>query len=125
MLLCQQHGHEVVALANLLPADAGVDELDSYMFQTVGHHIIGLYAHCMRVPLLRRSIKGAPVQQVRQAPEACCLLRACVSACPCPKLCMRSNMRVHFQLSQLSQWERPNVATLLASGAGLHACRRR
>ena len=64
MLLCQQHGHEIVALANLLPAEAGVDELDSYMYQTVGHQVIQLYAACMGVPLLRRRIQGASVQQV-------------------------------------------------------------
>lgn len=35
MYLAQQHGHEVVALANLLPAEDKPDELDSYMYQTV------------------------------------------------------------------------------------------
>ena len=66
MLLCQQHGHEIVALANLLPAQPGVDELDSYMFQTVGHQLVQLYAECMGLPLLRRRIRGAALQQVRQ-----------------------------------------------------------
>jgi diphthine-ammonia ligase len=65
MLLCQQHGHEIVALANLLPAETGVDELDSYMFQTAGHQVIELYAACMGLPLLRRRIRGTSVQQVR------------------------------------------------------------
>ena len=35
MYLCSQHGHEVVALANLLPQEAEPDDLDSYMYQTV------------------------------------------------------------------------------------------
>ena len=63
MMLCQQHGHEIVALANLLPAQPGVDELDSYMFQTVGHQVVELYAECMGLPLLRRRTRGAALQQ--------------------------------------------------------------
>lgn len=35
MQLCKQHGHEIVALANLLPEETAPDELDSFMFQTV------------------------------------------------------------------------------------------
>lgn len=30
-----QEGHEIVALANLLPRESDPDELDSYMYQTV------------------------------------------------------------------------------------------
>mgnify|MGYP001807172373 CR=1 FL=1 len=36
MQLCKQHGHDVVALANLLPEESAPDELDSFCFQTVG-----------------------------------------------------------------------------------------
>ena len=64
MLLCQKHGHEIIALGNLLPAAAGVDELDSYMFQTVGHSVIPLYAECMGIPLYRRHIRGSSIHQV-------------------------------------------------------------
>ena len=35
MLLAVQQGHELVALANLLPQPNEPDELDSFMFQTV------------------------------------------------------------------------------------------
>lgn len=35
MYLAQQEGHEIVALANLLPAEHQPDELDSFMYQTV------------------------------------------------------------------------------------------
>lgn len=42
MYLCQQHSHEVVALANLLPEAAAPDELDSYMYQTVSLDSNGL-----------------------------------------------------------------------------------
>lgn len=72
MLLCKRYGHEVVALANLLPMSPDVDELDSYMFQTVGHQIISMYAECMGVPLFRRRIQGASVQQVETSLLAVC-----------------------------------------------------
>ncbi|XP_048500570.1 uncharacterized protein LOC125497509 isoform X2 [Beta vulgaris subsp. vulgaris] len=35
MMKCIHYGHEIVALANLLPVDDSIDELDSYMYQTV------------------------------------------------------------------------------------------
>lgn len=34
------------------------DELDSYMYQTVGHQAIDLYAEAMGLPLFRQTIKG-------------------------------------------------------------------
>ncbi|WVZ08430.1 hypothetical protein V8G54_021776 [Vigna mungo] len=40
MMKAIHYGHEIVALANLMPLDDSVDELDSYMYQTVGHQII-------------------------------------------------------------------------------------
>lgn len=36
-----------------------LDELDSYMFQTVGHHGIDLYAEAMGLPLYRHIIQGS------------------------------------------------------------------
>lgn len=50
---------QVVALANLLPSEEGVDELDSYMYQTVGHQLIEAYALCAGLPLFRRRIHGS------------------------------------------------------------------
>lgn len=35
------------------------DELDSYMYQTVGHQAIELYAEAMDLPLYRRTIQGS------------------------------------------------------------------
>lgn len=35
------------------------DELDSYMFQTVGHHGIDLYAEAVGLPLYRHTIQGS------------------------------------------------------------------
>lgn len=73
MLLCTrttvQHrgrGPQVVALGNLLPADAETDELDSWMFQTVGHQLVEAYAACTGLPLLRRHISGASCNTVRR-----------------------------------------------------------
>ncbi|XP_022246781.1 diphthine--ammonia ligase-like isoform X3 [Limulus polyphemus] len=61
MLQCVAAGHEIVALANLYPKDQ--DELDSYMYQTVGHQAIGLYAEAMGIPLFRKEIKGTALDQ--------------------------------------------------------------
>ncbi|GMI79146.1 hypothetical protein like AT3G04480 [Hibiscus trionum] len=63
MMKCIQYGHQIVGVANLLPADDSVDELDSYMYQTVGHQIIVSYADCMGVPLFRRRIQGSTRHQ--------------------------------------------------------------
>ncbi|ESW33988.1 hypothetical protein PHAVU_001G114900 [Phaseolus vulgaris] len=63
MMKAIQYGHEIVALANLMPLDDSVDELDSYMYQTVGHQIIVKYAECMGLPLFRRRIQGSPRHQ--------------------------------------------------------------
>ncbi|KAI9185208.1 hypothetical protein LWI28_005309 [Acer negundo] len=63
MMKCIQYGHQIVALANLMPADDSVDELDSYMYQTVGHQIIVSYAECMGLPLFRRRIQGSTRHQ--------------------------------------------------------------
>ncbi|GAB4836098.1 hypothetical protein Ancab_001015 [Ancistrocladus abbreviatus] len=59
MMKCIQYGHEIVALANLMPVDDSVDELDSYMYQTVGHQIVVSYAKCMGLPLYRRRLQGS------------------------------------------------------------------
>lgn len=40
-----------------------LDELDSFMYQTVGHDAIHLYSECMEVPLYRREILGGSVAQ--------------------------------------------------------------
>lgn len=62
-MLCQQYGHELVVLGNLHPVDTSVEELDSYMYQTVGHGLIEAYAECTGLPLLRKRIVGSSVEQ--------------------------------------------------------------
>ncbi|KAF9159213.1 hypothetical protein DFQ26_006817 [Actinomortierella ambigua] len=64
LMQCVANGHEVVALANLRPkAEDKKDELDSYMYQTVGHDVIHLYEECTGLPLYRREIHGSAVEQ--------------------------------------------------------------
>lgn len=42
----------------MLTVSVFLDELDSYMFQTVGHDVIQLYGEALGLPLFRRTIKG-------------------------------------------------------------------
>ncbi|XP_071600406.1 diphthine--ammonia ligase isoform X2 [Heliangelus exortis] len=67
MMQCVAAGHQIVALANLRPAKntGQTDELDSYMYQTVGHHAIDLYADALDLPLYRGFIKGSSVNTGR------------------------------------------------------------
>ncbi|XP_061102972.1 diphthine--ammonia ligase isoform X1 [Conger conger] len=58
MMQCVAAGHRIVALANLRPKE-NTDELDSYMYQTVGHQAIDVYAEAMDLPLYRRTIEGS------------------------------------------------------------------
>uniref|UniRef100_A0A8C5QX08 Diphthine--ammonia ligase n=1 Tax=Leptobrachium leishanense TaxID=445787 RepID=A0A8C5QX08_9ANUR len=58
MMQCVAAGHEIVALANLKPPESQGDELDSYMYQTVGHQALELYAEAMELPLYRASLQG-------------------------------------------------------------------
>lgn len=61
---CVDDGHQIVALANLYPKfDEAKDELDSFMYQTVGHQAIGSIAEALDVPLFRREISGTPLSQ--------------------------------------------------------------
>jgi diphthine-ammonia ligase len=55
------NGHEIVALANLYPKDG--EEMDSFMYQTVGHEALDYYSKAMGLPLFRREITGKPIDQ--------------------------------------------------------------
>ena len=70
MLQCIAAGHEIVALANLHPPLSyneseilTVNEMDSYMYQTVGHDAIDLYSEATGLPLYREAIRGTSLQQ--------------------------------------------------------------
>jgi diphthine-ammonia ligase len=80
VLHCVQNGHNVAALANLYPSgakeaerSAGIpenghgecDDLNSFMYQTVGHSVIPLYASALKLPLYRRAISGTATQTGR------------------------------------------------------------
>ncbi|KAF8897662.1 hypothetical protein BD779DRAFT_1608204 [Infundibulicybe gibba] len=57
LLHCAQHGHELIAAASLGP-EPGKEELDSYMYQTVGQDAIEFVAAALDVPLYRQIILG-------------------------------------------------------------------
>ena len=59
---CVKQGHEIVALASLRPPN-GQEEIDSYMYQTVGQDGVHLIAEAMDLPLYRQTIKGKAVSQ--------------------------------------------------------------
>lgn len=61
---CISQGHELEALGNLYPAQTDRDEIDSFMFQTVGHDIIEYYSECVEVPLYRQEINGSSKNQL-------------------------------------------------------------
>ncbi|CAP64915.1 uncharacterized protein PODANS_1_13060, partial [Podospora anserina S mat+] len=88
LLHCRENGHRVVALANLFPSAAGTgtgtgrtspsssvsddaapppgatipdqedEDLNSHMYQTVGHSIIPLYTEATGIPLYRKAISS-------------------------------------------------------------------
>jgi diphthine-ammonia ligase len=76
LLHCIRNGHKVIALGNLHPPIlepthlAGQDtssaddenDLNSFMYQTVGHTVIPLYEEALGIPLYRQAITGTAVQ---------------------------------------------------------------
>ena len=82
ILHCSQNGHNVVALANLHPParptrlnrdgsngssaeEEEEEDMSSFMYQTVGHQVIPLYADAFELPLYRREITGSALQKGR------------------------------------------------------------
>ncbi len=65
ILHCLANGHRIVALANLYPPPSPPSpsttesDLNSYMYQTVGHALIPLYATALELPLYRQEIAGS------------------------------------------------------------------
>ena len=55
---CINYGHELVCLANIYPENEEKVELDSYMYQIVGHNAIKSLSECFNVPLRRFPTKG-------------------------------------------------------------------
>ncbi|KAJ5928575.1 hypothetical protein N7466_007531 [Penicillium verhagenii] len=76
ILHCIRNGHKVVALANLHPElrqksqtpDTDQDEeadIDSFMYQTIGHSVIPLYESALGIPLYRAAITGGALDTSR------------------------------------------------------------
>lgn len=64
ILHCLANGHDLVALANLHPpAKDGEqsEDIDSFMYQTVGHAVIPLYEKALGLPLYRQEILGSAI----------------------------------------------------------------
>lgn len=56
MMQCIAAGHKIVALANIAPKTN--KEIDSYMYQSVGHEAIGFIAESMELPLYKSLTSG-------------------------------------------------------------------
>jgi diphthine-ammonia ligase len=74
ILHCVANGHELVALANLYPSsddpNADGEDINSYMYQTVGHSIIPLYGKALGIALYRQPIVGSHANSNREyAPQ--------------------------------------------------------
>ncbi|OQD70652.1 hypothetical protein PENDEC_c022G01597 [Penicillium decumbens] len=68
ILHCIRNGHRVVALANLHPElhpDNDNEDIDSFMYQTIGHSVIPLYETALDIPLYRAPITGGAVDTAR------------------------------------------------------------
>lgn len=64
ILHCLANEHRVVAIANLYPQEQPLDggeDIDSYMYQTVGHSIVPLYEEALGIPLYRQPIRGSAI----------------------------------------------------------------
>ncbi|GAA5973590.1 hypothetical protein JCM11641_007139 [Rhodosporidiobolus odoratus] len=57
LLHCIIHGHQPVAVASLGPPE-GKDELDSHMYQTVGHSGLATVAAALELPFFSHTING-------------------------------------------------------------------
>ncbi|CAD6504154.1 BgTH12-05889 [Blumeria graminis f. sp. triticale] len=68
LMHCIENGHRIVALANLHPPQTQPDgkeespsDMNSFMYQTVGHTVIPLYGEALGIPLYRWPISGIAV----------------------------------------------------------------
>lgn len=56
IMKCIQHNHDLVAVANLMPPQSDIEEMNSFMYQSAAHNTIPLMAECFGVPLFRQEI---------------------------------------------------------------------
>lgn len=65
ILHCLANGHRLVALANLHPPANADEDMNSFMYQTVGTSLITLYETALDVPVYRQEIHGSALVQDR------------------------------------------------------------
>ncbi|KYQ89711.1 endoribonuclease L-PSP domain-containing protein [Tieghemostelium lacteum] len=58
LIECTRNQHEIVAVANLKQPVKEIEEIDSYMYQTVGNNVVLGIAECLGLPLYQVEIKG-------------------------------------------------------------------
>lgn len=61
IMQCMAAGHDIVALGNLVPHNRS--EIDSYMYQSVGHEAIELIAEALDLPLFKQVTFGLSIEQ--------------------------------------------------------------
>lgn len=70
LLHCIANGHSITALANLYPPTSEEQfepsDLNSHMYQTVGHNLVPLFADVLHLPLYRQEINGKAVNQAKE-----------------------------------------------------------
>lgn len=57
MMHCVANGHDIVCIGHLYPPQ-NIEELDSYMYQSVGYRALPYIAQCLDLPLYSRQIYG-------------------------------------------------------------------
>lgn len=63
IIKCNQKGHELIAVANLMPPDDEIEEMNSFMYQSAAHQTIPLMAECLGVPLFRQAMNRKSLVQ--------------------------------------------------------------
>ncbi|KAN0006896.1 hypothetical protein ACTFIU_005089 [Dictyostelium citrinum] len=72
LIECVRNGHKIVALANLKPPKTNQsEELDSFMYQTVGNNLIEIIAkECLELPLYQIEINGTAISKETDSYDA-------------------------------------------------------
>ncbi|OQS05273.1 hypothetical protein THRCLA_02572 [Thraustotheca clavata] len=60
LMKCVEHGHSIRCLATLQPPSSNA-EVDSFMFQSIGTHVVTSIAECMELPLVVQTLCGQSV----------------------------------------------------------------
>ncbi|MES1904279.1 MAG: diphthine--ammonia ligase [Paramarteilia canceri] len=66
---CIENGHQIACFVNLQPPTS--EDLNSYMYQTVGHEVIDLIAQSCGVKLFKKVIKNKPKDLTIDYSEEC------------------------------------------------------